>query len=146
MEALFPSLTDIKSGRVVRNAVMGAKISFNNVDYKRALVYLRLVGGADCLDGSKIKKLTPRWKGKRSDLVKKGGEQSCKLDNWKVTNRELYQWEKGEIVARVLEVAVISVMSMHVYSFKDKLFIQRSGDPIGMRSTASLADKYRLQG
>ena len=45
---------------------------------------------------------------------------------------------KKEIVARVLEMAAIATMSMHVYSFEDKLFIQRSGGPIGMRGTASL--------
>ena len=48
--------------------------------------------------------------------------------------------EEREIVARVLEVAVLVTMGTYVYSFCEKLFIQRSGGPIGMRSTASLAN------
>ena len=48
--------------------------------------------------------------------------------------------EKREIIARVVEVATLITMCTHVYSFEDKLFIQRSGGPKGMRSTASLAN------
>ena len=47
VEALFPSLPDIESAKVVRCAVKESNIIFNNVDYNRALVYLRLVGGKD---------------------------------------------------------------------------------------------------
>ena len=140
VEALFPSLTDIESGRVVRNAVMYANINFSNVDYKKALVYLRLVGGKGCLVNSKIHKLIPKWKGKRPDLVSIGGDKSKNVRNWKLVRRQLYDWEKREVISRVLEVAVITAMSTHVYSFEDKLYIQKMGGPIGMRSTASLAN------
>ena len=43
-------------------------------------------------------------------------------------------------MARTVEVAILVTMGTHVYSFEDKVFIQRSGGPIGMRSTASLAN------
>ena len=103
VEALFPSLTDIESGRVVRNAAMSSEITFNNIDYKRALVYLRIVGGSECLEGSKIRRLTPKWRGKRPDLVRIGGEQSRKMENWRVCERELYNWEKKKLLLEFLK-------------------------------------------
>ena len=36
-------------------------------------------------------------------------------------------------------MATLVTMGTHVYSFGERLFIQRSGGPIGVRSTASLA-------
>ena len=54
--------------------------------------------------------------------------------------RDLLKCEKREILARVVEIATIVAMGTHVYSFEDKLFIQRSGGPIGMRSIANLAN------
>ena len=69
-----------------------------------------------------------------------GGYLSCDLNNWRLNPHELREWEKRDIIARVLEVAVLVTMSTHVYSFGSKLFIQRSGGPIGMRSTASLGN------
>ena len=47
--------------------------------------------------------------------------------------------EKKRIIGRVVETAVIVAMSTHLYSFGGDVYIQSSGGPIGMRSTASLA-------
>ena len=49
VEALFPSLPDIESAKVVQCAVQESDIEFNNVDYRIALICLRLVGGKDYL-------------------------------------------------------------------------------------------------
>ena len=59
VEALFPSLPDIESGRLVREAVKSSKMKFNGVDYERALVYLRVVGGKDYLLESKLRHIIP---------------------------------------------------------------------------------------
>ena len=63
--------------------------------------------------------------------------------NWKIPTKSLSEWEKKEIIVRVLEVATVTAMSTHVYSFEDQIYIQKSGDQIGMRRTASLANLRR---
>ena len=69
-----------------------------------------------------------------------GGDLSKDDSNWQDIKRDLFDWEEREIASRVIEVAVITAMDTHVYSFADKIYIQQSGGPIGMRSTASLAN------
>ena len=45
VEALFPSLRDIESARVVREAVMKSNVSIETFDCEAALKYLYIVGG-----------------------------------------------------------------------------------------------------
>ena len=47
VEALFPSIPDIESSKVVRCAILESEIDTNNVDCHKALLHLRLVGGQD---------------------------------------------------------------------------------------------------
>ena len=73
-------------------------------------------------------------------MISIGVDQSKESANWIDVKRDLYSWEEREIVSRIIEVAVITAMGTHVYSFADKVYIQQSGGPIGMCSTASLAN------
>ena len=47
---------------------------------------------------------------------------------------------KKKIISLVVEAAVVVCMGTHVYSFGDKIYLQKRGGPIGMRFTASLAN------
>ena len=76
VEALFPSLADIESAKIVREAVRDSEMKFNNIDYNCGLVYLRIIGGADYLKETLLRNRVPIWKGKRPDLVSVGGELS----------------------------------------------------------------------
>ena len=46
---------------------------------------------------------------------------------------------KRKILAKVVKLAVIVCMGSHLYTFGDKINLQRAGGPIEMRFTASLA-------
>ena len=81
VEALFPSLADIESAKIVREAVRESSMRFNNVDFERGLIYLRIVGGADYLKETVLRNRVPIWKGKRPDLVSVGGELRSNLQN-----------------------------------------------------------------
>ena len=59
---------------------------------------------------------------------------------WSNSGRELRDFQKVKVIARIVETAVMVCMSTHAYSFSDKLFLQQLGGPIGMRFTASLAN------
>ena len=82
----------------------------------------------------------PVWRGERSDLITVGGEKSQKEESWRDSKHRIPSTVKKKIAARVLETAVIVCMGTHVYTFCDKLYLQQSGGPIGMRFTASLAN------
>ena len=126
VESLFPSLADLESAKMVRLAVKKSNMDFQNVDYKLALRYLRIVCGVDYLKEVGLGHVSPTWRGKRQDLVTVGGEQSRLDGNWKDVARELLQWEQKGVLSRTVEVAVIAAMGTHAYSFTDKVYVQQS--------------------
>ena len=145
VEALFPSLDDLGSARIARQAVLLSDMVVDNVDYTRALRYLHIVGGKDYMAQIGLGRIMPKWAGKRSDLVSVGGDLSKSDGGWYDTRREISEYEKKIIISRVVEIAVLVSMGTHVYSFGNKLYLQASGGPIGMRATASLANVVMKQ-
>ena len=69
-----------------------------------------------------------------------GGKKSCDAKSWRNSCLDLFSIEKKRIVAAVIEIAVTVIMSTHVYKFMGKYFLQKQGGPIGLRSTACLAN------
>ena len=139
VEALYPSLLDIESARITRQAVLMADLQIDNFDYELGLKYLLVTGGKSHLEEIGLGKVAPRWLGSRQDLLTVGGESMEEPEKWSKLKRELTSGEKKQVLARVVEAAVLICMSTHVYSFNGNLYIQCKGGPIGMRFTASLA-------
>ena len=84
-------------------------------------------------------RVMPTWKGKRGCMVTVGGDKGKEDKMWQDTRRALTAVEKKIILGRVIEVAIVVAMSTHLYSFGGEVYLQSSGGPIGMRSTAGLA-------
>ena len=61
------------------------------------------------------------------------------LMGWDFSQVKLDEFNKREILARVIKIMVLVLMVTHSYSFGGKLFRQRSGAPIGLRASACLA-------
>ena len=139
VEALFPSLLDIESARIARQAVLMSDIKFDNIDYDLALKYLIVAGGKCHVEEIGLKKIAPKWLGSRQDLLTVGGDSIDEKKKWSPIKRDLTAGEKKQVLARVVETAVLVCMCTHVYSFNGHLYIQCKGGPIGMRFTASLA-------
>ena len=140
VEALFPSLSDLESARIAGEAVVESKASFENIDYTTALKYLLIVGGASHLRENKLTKYAPKWLGSRPDLLTVGGEALEETGKWYCPKVQMNEMIKKKIISMVIETAVIVCMGTHVYSFGEKIFLQKRGGPIGMRFTASLAN------
>ena len=138
--SLFPSLRNIETARLTRHAILDSKVDFCNVDYHKALRYISIVGGKDLLVKSGLGRLAPKWLGERQDLIAVGGKKSKDASNWHDSVLDMFSIEKKRIIATVLEIAVSVVMSSHVYKFMGHYYLQRDGGPIGLRSTASLAN------
>ena len=145
MEALFPSLTDIESARIVREAIETSDMKFENVNFEKALKYLRVSGGDDHIKELGLSKIAPKYLGSRPDLITIGGEAITDESKWTKMKRDLSEREKRLVIARVVETAVLVCMSSHIYSFGPDLYIQCTGGPIGMRYTASLASVVMKQ-
>ena len=82
----------------------------------------------------------PKWLGTRKDLITLGGEKSNSNAYWRDVDFEPSQTIIKKIVGCVMELAVLTVMSTHIYSFEGELFLQVIGGPIGLRSTAAIAN------
>ena len=93
VEALFPSLEDIESARMAKHAVMESNIEFNNVDYKKALRYLRIVGGREYIEQIGLKRIAPRWRGKRGSQITITGDSGRDNSMWSDTNRDINRGE-----------------------------------------------------
>ena len=81
VEALFPSLKDVESARIVREAVMKTEAYIENFNCKAALKYLSIVGGPAHLKECGLGHLAPRWTGPRPDLLTVGGESGHSEEN-----------------------------------------------------------------
>ena len=139
VESLFPSIQDLEAARMVRCLIQRGDIDIKNFDHRAALCYIRLVGGKGYLSRIGLGKLEPRWKGGREDLTTLGGDKSRDLKNWRHRKIPLTEAQKRMIEARTIEIAILTSMNNHLYSFGGKVYIQTSGGPIGLRFTACLA-------
>ena len=74
VEALFPSLKDLESARIARQAVENSGMTFENIDISAALQYLTIVGGNDHINKNGFRNIAPRSIGKRQDLLTVGGK------------------------------------------------------------------------
>ena len=118
---------------------MDSKIKFDNCDAKKALRYIYVNGGYEALRAAGLGRLCPKWLGDRADLITVGGAKTKSDESWKDTDHEIFETDVKKIVACVLEIAINTVMSMHVYTFCGRVFVQADGGPIGLRCTACLA-------
>ena len=111
---------------------MMSDLEVDNMDYETALKYLVVVGGKSQIDEIGLNKIAPKWLGKRQDLLTVGGDSMEEGSKWSRLRRELTTKEKKQVLARVVETAVLVCMGSHVYSFDGDIYIQCRGGPIGV--------------
>ena len=51
----------------------------------------------------------------------------------------LEEWEKEDIIRKVLSLATRAMFTHHYYSFGGRIFHKEGGGPIGIRGTCSIA-------
>ena len=102
MEALFPSLRDVESAKVVREAVLKSDIRIENFDWKTAIKYLYIVGGPTHVKECGLERIAPSWLGPRPDLLTVGGESGMNSDKWRFRSNSCTEREEELLIARVL--------------------------------------------
>ena len=162
--ALYPSMKTAPTGAVAYEAMKKTKIKFEKINYKYAIVFLLLTIGAGTLNNLGLSGVIPeRKKREEYDKLDCGDgnvEEETSFKNMPLQNgnprslsakmnRDMEAWDfkmcklsdaqKSEILARIVQVAVLVLMSTHAYSFAGKLYKQKLGAPIGLRASACLA-------
>ena len=140
VEALYPSLTDVEVGLIRFKAVMESKVEFQNINYRKATQYIAMCLSKEEQMLSPLKRILPRRTSKGG--VRPGVTANTdNEENWifPVNEEQMTTMEKRMIIATVIQIGVVTMMNTHVYDFDGEIFLQKTGGPIGLRSTCAVA-------
>ena len=138
VEALYPSLTDVEVANLCYQAIMKSKIQFNNINFRKARLYI-------AINMSKTdQRISPLWRvlPRRTSGggVRPGVTSSPENEeHWFFPRVELTEHEKRMITATVVKIMILVMMNTHIYTWDGETFLQTAGGPIGLRSTCAVA-------
>ena len=122
VEALYPSLQDIETANVCYNTIMKSRISFSNINYRRALLYLAITMNKTDQRTSPLWRVLPRRTS--GGGVRPGVTASPENEkHWFFPKVELTDLEKRMVVAMVVKVGVLVMMNTHVYAWNGETFL-----------------------
>ena len=81
VESLYPSLRDIDVACLVRESILHSKISFEGIDFQKALCYIRIMAGAEIMKSAGLENQIPRWNGKKVESLKVTGSSGKNMEN-----------------------------------------------------------------
>ena len=135
---MYPSLTDVEVANLCYQAIMKSRIQFNNINYRKALLYLAINMHKTDQRTSPLWRVMPRRTS--GGGVRPGVTASPdKEQHWYFPPMNLTEMEKRMVVAMVVKVGVLLMMNTHVYSWDGASYLQGGGGPIGLRSTCAVA-------
>ena len=140
VSALFPSLSAENTAKAVKNQILKSKIEWQNIDGKWLTLYLKLnEDNIDAKELESVKCYLPKRIGTRG---KAPGMNSYKIE-------EKYEWPqsveylngpmKSKMLGLAMERAIIFFFTNFTYTFGGRIYLQKSGGPIGARITMAVA-------
>ena len=144
VEALYPSLDADRVAKIIYEAILNSKVTWQNVDYLEACRYIALNWSAEECRKNKLRRVLPTRRGKTGVRPGVRGEGPMGLDTgdseqWRFPRVKLTEEEKKEIVATVMKIATEFMFKSHIYTFAGKMYKQKTGGPIGLRGTCAIA-------
>ena len=138
--ALVPSLSDLEVGIICQMLRLNTNIKLNNINYKIAakLVSIHISDSETRL--SPTFPILPRRtskQGVRPGVTSNPDNESSwwyPMDTAKFT-----ELQKRMLLAKMIQIAVVTMMNTHLYEFNGKIFLQQAGGPIGLRGTCAVA-------
>ena len=115
-------------------AIVKSRIRFNNINFKKALLYLAINMNKTDQRTSPLWRVLPR-------RTSRGGVRPGVTsfpeneEHWYFPPMSMTEAEKRMVVAMVVKVGILVMMNTHVYSWNGHSYLQRAGGPIGLRST-----------
>ena len=139
VEALYPSLVDVEIANLCYNAIMKSNISFSNINYRRALLYLAITMNKTDQRTSPLWRVLPRRTS--GGGVRPGVTASPENEkHWFFPKVELTDLEKRMVVAMVVKVGVLVMMNTHVYAWNGGNSSRRLGGQLASAVLARLPE------
>ena len=136
--ALYPSLDRVATARIAGNSVRTTRTKFGGINYVFLCIYLFLIMGTQGMKNAGLSECIPRKKGK-SVAKSLSSTVNRNLDEWDLDDIKFTDSNKREMVATMVQIAVLTLTSTTCYTFNGKIFQQISGLGIGLRASAALA-------
>ena len=153
VKALYPSLKAEEVAKVVSQMYVESGITID-VDEDELALYLALVLERSEITENNLTDLVKRWKnenthrsGRRPGITTSevtGGEAERKKSKFYPANRKPTSTEAKSMISFALQKAITAVMKHHMYRFKDAVYLQKEGGPIGLQLTGAIARTFML--
>ena len=132
---LYPSLDISKVVGEVEEAILGANIEWEDIDYLEGARYIALNWTEQQCRTSKLWRILPRRRyttGCRPGLKGAGPQGGARGDQeqWVFPNVRLSSEERNLIVATVIKLATEAMFKYHFYEFGGKKYQQMGGAPL----------------
>ena len=142
--SLYPNMEVDRVAENIKEAVLGSNMKWEEFDYMEGARYLALNWTAEECYRSKLRRVLPTRRGRRGTrpgLRGAGPRGRVKGDQeqWEFPPVILDEWEKKEIIAEVVSLAVKAMFRHHYYHFGGDIYHQAQGGPIGLRGTCAIA-------
>ena len=175
--ALYPSIDQKEAARIVRRTFEDSSLQVDNVDYRKASLYLALTVPQEEIESEGLTNLVPKRKVNRGrkpsirtsimsgplpredrrdkgldvewdreEELEVGSRQDPEppktakdpAKNWTFPG-EVPPESRRKLLGKVIEVAIRTTFSNHVYLYNNKLYKQTRGGSIGLRLTGVVA-------
>jgi hypothetical protein len=138
VEALYSNLRDVEVANICFQPIMKCKIQFNNINFRKAWLYIAInMNKTD-------QRISPLWRvmPRRTSVsgVRPGVTSSPENEeHWFFPGAELTEHEKRMIVVTIVKLLVLVMMNIHIYTWDGETFLQTAGGPIGLCSWCAVA-------
>ena len=144
VNALYPSLDWGNTEEVIKEAIIGSNIEWEDVDILEGCRYIALNWDANECRRSKLRRILPVRRartGVRPGVRGAGplGPEIHDQEQWMFPEVVVTDEERKEVIATVISIATKELFSNHLYTFANKVYRQSKGGPIGHRATCAIA-------
>ena len=136
--ALYPSLGAVQSAEMAENAVLESNIKFTGFDFRWLIIYLFLMIGSSGMMREGLHEFIP-VRNSKSNSRSLAARNNRALNNWKTREHDLDDINKKKMIGLLVKIVTLVLMETTVYTFAGKLYRQKEGAGIGLRSSACLA-------
>ena len=137
--ALYPSMGKVQSAQLAKQAVEESGIKFSGIDYKILAIYLYVILGSSILISEGLGRIIPTRKDGKTNSKSLASKTNRSIHNWNINENVITDSIEKKMIGLLIKVLTIVLMETTVYSFGGRLFKQKEGAGIGLRSSACLA-------
>ena len=141
-EALYPSLNTKLCGKECGRLVAESGLDIEGVDWRWATLYIALNCSQNEINRERLSRYCPRRKykyGPRPGITTCGDPDACDKWVWHQDPTRMPPQEQQKVIAKLIEILVITTFETHVYAWGGRIYRQTRGGPIGVRASGTVA-------